>query len=523
MADCTTKPTGNVCAQPSAWTNCRPWDITEQTRTNCYADALSQEALGIAGAPVNVHKLLGVHEQTKLVDLTGSGNPISGGDAPNYPKAHAYNVFSTEWRSLQTGSTAVCASAYIGYDFGVIKLANGRNKYGVPAPKRELVTAFKIKQSANAVNRVTKVRVERSDNGRDWYGVAVATLPDNDALNQIFIKQSTPSQFWRIRPLAFNGQGCDSWGVRALEMYDYTLTHESNIQDQILLENRDRDYSPAPVLIKGYYELQSAYTDLSRFGIELQAANYQIRVNFSATVAAIGRPVVIGDIIELPSETQYTPDLKPVKKYIEVTDVTWDSSSFTPGWMPTMLLITAQPALATQETQDIFGDLSKTVDTSGLFSTDDGNNTKYQDMSGIDQTIRAAAADAVPQRGSEGSNVIREFEPEELAQATAENFPTLGSMGLNRVGLYVEDAIPQNGAKYTESPTFPESPKNGEYHRLTYEGLAKDVPARLYRWSSVKNRWIYLETDRRTQHNNQKATLEEYTTSPTKKFARGIK
>ena len=523
MSSCAEQPNGNACPEQSSWTNCRPWDLTTQSKTDCYADSIQQETLNIAGAQVNVFKLLGVHEQTKLVDLTGNGSAISGGTAGGFSPSSAFDIYKTEWRSLQAGSSAILASAYIGYDFGVQKLPNGRQKYGINAAVRQHITTIKIKQGTTSSMRATKVRVERSENGTDWYGVAVVSLPDDDQLNTVSFKHSVPNRYWRLRPLAFNGTGCDSWSVVALEMYDYSVTHLSNIQDKILMENRDREYQDSAVLLKGYYDLVNVNTDLTRFGIEIPTANYQIRVNFSAAVAALGRPVVIGDIIELPSEAQYTPDLRQIKRWLEVTDVTWDASSYTPGWMPTMLLVTAQPALASQETQDIFGDLSKHIDTSGLFDTDDGNNTMYQDFSDVDQTIDQESKTLVPERGSEGSNVIRSFEEDELAAATAQGFPHLNKMGFNNKGLYVEDAMPQNGAPYTEGPDFPTAPKQGDYHRLTYEGLAKDVPARLYRYSTTKSRWVFLESDKRAQYNNQKTVLDEYVSSPNKTFSSEIK
>ena len=520
VANCTTQPTGKNCIDATTQL-CKPWDLTQQTKANCYMDGLSQEALQIAGAQINVYKLLGVHEQTKLVDLTGSGNPMSGGDLTPYLAQYAFTTERNEWRSRQSGD-AVATSAFIGYDFGVVKLPNGRNRYGIPANVRQHITTIKIKQSSDQSYRVTKARVERSDNGTEWYGVAVVTLPDNDALNTINFRQSVPSRYWRLRPLEFNGGHCSGWGVQALEMHEYALTHQQNIQDKILMENRDRDYQTDPITIKGYYDLINVNTDLTRFGIEIPSASYQIKVNFSACVNSIKRPMVIGDIIELPSETQYAPDMTPVRRYLEVTDVTWDSSSYTPGWMPTMLLITAQPALASQETRDIFGDIAAAVDSSGLFDNDDGRNPLFQDYSEIDQAIRAEANTKVPEKGAEGSNTIREFTEAEIA-VTSRLFPHLTKIGLNRTGLYVEDAMPQNGAPYTEGPDYPANPKDGDYHRMTYQGTASDVPPRLYRYSSTKARWLYLETDRRKQYNTQKAGLDEYMSSQFKTPAGDIK
>jgi hypothetical protein len=522
VTDCVTQPNGLVCPPASDWATCRPWDLTTQDRANCYIDSLNEEALQIAGAQINVHKLLGVHEQTKLVDLIGDGKAISGGNAPGYPAVNAFTTLANEWRSLQTGAAATLASTYIGYDFGVVKIPNGRQRYGIDAPVRQHITTIKIKQSADPLRRVAKVRIERSENGAEWYGVAVVTLPNDDQLNTVHFKHSVPSRYWRLRPIGFVGTACDSWGVQALEMYDYSATHISNIEDKILMENRNRDYMEAPVLLKGYYDIVAPMMDLSRFGAEWQDT-YTVKVNFNSCVAKLGRLIVVGDILELPSETMYTPDLRPIKRFLEVTDVTWDPGSFTPGWHPLNLQITAKQALASQETQDIFGDLAKNVDSSGLFDKDDGNNQMYQDFSAVDQTIKADAATQVPERGSEGSNTIREFEPEEIATAAAQGFPHLSRLGFNRRGVYVEDAIPQNGAPYTEGPDFPTNPAEGAYHRLTYQGLAKDVPARLYRWSTTKNRWIYLETDRRAEFNDQQPKLTEYTTSAHRVWAREVK
>ena len=82
--------------------------------------------------------------------------------------------------------------------------------------------------------------------------------------------------------------------------------------------------------------------------------------------------------------------------------------------------------------------------------------------------------------------------------------------------------MPQNDADFTEGATFPTDPSEGDYHRLIYVGLAKDVPARLYRWSDTKGRWVYLETDRRKQYNEKQSILEEYLTSTTQKPAEDI-
>lgn len=502
------------CPPPTSAGACKIWDMSSSSDA-CFMDSQNQEALNIAGAVINIYKLLGVHEQTDLIDLAKNGSPISGGDAPYRPATNAFTAVRNAWQSLHTGA-AVVASSYIGYDFGILRITNGRQRYGISADVRYMITTIRIKQSSDQKQRVTKARVERSQDGVHWFGVAVVSLPDDDKLNTIHFKHSVTNRYWRLRPTQFNGGDCDSWVVQALEMHDFARTNIDNVQDKIFLENRDRDYSKDIISTKGYYQLLSPQTELSRFGIEIPSAVYNIKVNFNAIVAALGRPIIIGDIIELPSETQYTTNLTPIKRYLEVTDVTWDADSYTPTWQPLMLMVTAQPALATQETQDIFGKLAKSMDSSGLFDQDDGNHPAWQDFTAVSEEISQQALENVPERGSEGSNTVREFTNEEREIAAKNGAPHINKFGFNPRGLFVEDAIPSNGAPFTEGITYPEDPKDGDYHRLTYEGLSQNVPARLYRWSTSKNRWVYLETDRRAQYNNQKALLDEYLISPTK-------
>jgi len=515
-SQCQQQPNGNYCPSPGTQKRCSSFDLSK-SRDSCYIDSLSNEIVEIAGAEFNVYKLLGVHEQGQLVDVTGHGLPISNGDWPNFPASNAYDIYISEWRSIQCGS-AVLASAYLGYDFGEIKTNDGsRRAYGVDTSIYKHITSIAIKQSSNPLRRATKIRIERSEDGSRWLGVAVIDLPDDDCLTTAFFKSSVPSRYWRLRPLEFNGTTADeNWGVQALQLFhDYQATDIHNIQDKVLLENKDRDYNTDPIMIKGSYDLVDVPMELTQFGGEFPAQTIYAQIGFSSCVAALGRPVIIGDIVELPSETQYTPNMVPVKKWMEVTDVAWSTEGYTPGWQPTLMRVILQPAYFTQETQDVFGDLASTEVEGGIGLVDgeDGNSSIFQDYFDSSQTVKAEAKDAVPERGAAGSNTIREFEETEIQQAAAAGVPNIDKLGLNPTGLYVEDAMPPNNAPYTEGSEFPPSPSHGDYHRMTYEGLSEDVPARLYRYSSSKGRWIFLEKDKRAEMNHNKPVLQEFTTS----------
>lgn len=492
-ASCTPRP-GNELNCPTT-NNCSAWDLTENSDT-CLIDGYIAEQLNIGGAVVNVHKLLGVHEQGLLQDLTGNGNPISNGDHPNFPASNAFDRSVTEWKSQQTGSD-VLASAYLGYDFGEIRLENGRLRYGVETFVKKDVSTLNIRQGCSE-NRATKIRIERSDNGDKWFGVAIVDIEDCSGMVTVHFKRSVPSRFWRIRPISFKGGENDTWDVQALQLVDYEATHISNIQDRIFLENRDRDYDEYTVRLKGSYQPVESASFASKFGFSglFNADQLFIELSFSSIVSALGRPFVIGDIIQLPSETQYSPALRPILKYMEVTDVSWGANGFTPSWQPTIQRIIVEPVTASQETQDLFGKLTQDLDALNTSDIDDGIfNKPYQDIANIDQTINAEQNTQVPEKGTDYADITKLSEE---AYAWAERYPDLDMSKLDRIrNVYGIDAMPPNGLPYTQGDDFPQNPTDGDYHRLSYTSVGPDIPVRLHRFSAQKNRWIYMETDRR--------------------------
>lgn len=503
--------TGEPC--PDSKTCDSPWDLTE-TGDNCYINDQIEEALDIAGAPLNVFKLLGVHEQGLLIDLAENGRALSSG-APNaYPAENAFQANILEWRSLQKGSSVV-ASSYIGYDFGEIKLDNGRDRYGIDTNITHHITTIVIQQGALSQNRATKVRLERSDDGITWYGSAIVDLPDDADAHQISVKRSAKANKWRLRPITFNGGTNDHWAVKQLQMMEFDKTKLDNVEDYIFLENRNRDYANEPIEIKGSYDLIDVTTELSKFGIELPSQSFYITVSFSSCVSKLGRPLVPGDILEMPSETQYTATLEPVKKYVEVTDVAWSTEGYTPGWKPTLLRIVAQPAMATQETQDIFGDFVPPVDDTGFLDID---TDKYVDLQPVSDTIKTTAEELLPERGEDNSD-FRHFTDQEKINAKEQYNADLSKLDPQQVGFYVEDGLPPNGEPYTEgdySSGYPSNPANGAYHRMTYDSLSDPVPARLFRYSVAKNRWIFVEADRRAANNPTKPAIQKALGSSTR-------
>lgn len=469
------------------------------------ADAYVEEQIEIAGAVVNLFKLLGVHEQGRLQDLIGEGNAIASSTAVGYVLTDGFTDDDLSWMSGEVGAAVL--TSFIGYNFGTKKSYYGTEAYAPSAPVVQHITTIKIQQSATAANRVRQVRVERSnDGGLTWSRVDVVNLPNDGNLNEIAVRASAPAQMWRIVPTMFTGGVSDGWEVVRLQMFDYEVTRLDNVQDRILNENRDRAYAETSMKLKAHYDLIDVTTDFARFGIELPT-QYIFTVSFNSMVSKLGRPVVIGDILEIPSELQYDSNLQPVKKYLEVTDTGWSASGFTPNWRPVVYKFHAQPLIASSQTRDVVG-----RNTDALIADDDflanigATNVAHDNVS---EEIGRVALDVVPEIGSNVTDLP---------------MPTDAQPDIPRAydprGTYTSDGIPPNGETYTEDNTFPTTPADGDYHRLTYPA-STGIPTKLYRYNGALGRWKYMETDMRYKTRSHKPTMHRMLTDSTRKAIDG--
>jgi hypothetical protein len=546
---------------------------------NAYQEGLAAENLSISGAPVNVFKLLGVHEQGRLVDVTGKGQPLaSSGSA-----ADAFDGLAGPWVSDETGLQVTGTPAYLGYDFGTRKTSYGQEETAPGVADAQHITSIKLTQSGTASTRVRQVRVERSTGGYrveplqvlftgtgngtfsdfkagydsapgllmlsalsattfsaifigdsgtsllgvaavgvqfnsprgsftvlpgsipfvvgdsftapvtlDWYRVDVINVPDVPVAT-LSIKQSSASRYWRIVPLVFSGVLTgDPWVVEKLELFDYQATRLDNIQDQLLMENRDRDYANASIQLKASYTPFDPNSDLSKFGFQV-ADLYTFQTSFAQMVMKLGRPIVVGDILEVPSELQYDHNLRPVRKFLEVSDVGWAAEGYTTSWKPIIYRFQAQQLIPSQENRDILG----TADTQ-KYVVDDGTF-----FAGIEQ-IQTGNLTATEANQAEALLVVPEKGTNVREQASGTNrFKAPGTY--DGVGPYVEDGLPPDGLPYLEGFVLPDvsAASDGDYYRLNYPPQM-NIAARLYKFSSVKNKWLFVETDRRTQRSAHK-------------------
>lgn len=485
------------------------WNL-HATGDNCiskdstYLENIVAEQIEIGGTLINVFKLLGVHEQNAQVNLVSTnGSPISSGSTALSAPTNAFDNTTAYWESAQDGSNI--NSAFIGWNFGTVKNSYGGEKYAPSQPVRKHVTQLNIKQGALSQNRATQLRVEISiDSGLSWERIDVIKLVDNDQLQLINLKQSFPAQMIRFIPIQFNGTSGDHWHVETIELYDVVATNISNVEDLFLLENRDRDYQTTAIQMKATYDVTDLATEFAKFGIDI-AAQYVFNVSFARLIQLIGRPLVIGDIIELPCEMQYDTNLKGVKKWLEITDTGWASSGYTPNWKPTIFRFTAEPLIANTNNRSL---TSKKINSDDI--SDDLFMSGEIDLSLIanqsDKNIEAIAKDKVPEVGTDTSTLITH------APDTADGIPEI----YDSTGIYVEDGLPPNGLPYTEGPDFPATPVDGDYHRLSYP-TSTAIPTRLFKYSIVKGRWIYQETDNRRAYSTFKPSMTNILNSPTRR------
>lgn len=475
-----------------------------------YIAGLMAEALNIAAGPVNVFPLLGVHNQGSTLDQPGDGYPISSGTPAGYNLLDAFNVDTTVWQTTQSGAAVTSTPSFIGYNFGTKKaweaIGPAQERYFPKAPVRRQISTLKIKQSANPTMRAAQVRIEASDDGVSWHRVDVINLPNTASMATAPIRSNAAFNQWRIVPTFFSGVATNSpWEVMEVHLLESNQLSLETIEDFVLLENRDRAYCQTSTMLKCTYDLLDVQTELAKFGINLPQT-YIFTLSFADMVVKLGRPVIVGDIVELPGETQYDHKLRPVRKWLEVTDCGWSTEGYTMNWKPNLFRFYAQPILPSVEHKDILG-LPGQVNNMQS-DADFLINGLLQNQEGYESTeaFRQASLDAVPQTGSDPANI-------------QSGMPLIGKPGqYDGNDLYAEDAIPPNGAVYTSGDALPDPTliDVGHYHRQTYALVDQAVrpPDRLLRWNGA--RWKVVEVNTRGTPESHKKTMSKLLGSMTR-------
>ena len=171
----------------------------------------------------------------------------------------------------------------------------------------------------------------------------------------------------------------------------YTTTDPTNIQDLLLLENRDRKYDKDVYLLRGIYNIQDIDFNLSQFGLFLQNDTIFITFHINDTVEKLGRKLIAGDVLELPhlKDEWALNDLNfALKRFYVIEEINRAAEGFSPTWYPHLYRAKCKPMVDSQEFADILGQLA--TDSQG--NSDDSGTTLRDLMSTYNKEMQITAA-----------------------------------------------------------------------------------------------------------------------------------
>lgn len=156
----------------------------------------------------------------------------------------------------------------------------------------------------------------------------------------------------------------------------YDILKETNIQDLLFLENRDRIYDENIYIIRGVYTVQDNDFDLSQFGIFLSNDILFLTVHINSSVKTVGRKIMSGDVLELPHlKDEYAlNDLQiALKRFYVVEEISRAAEGFSQTWYPHLYRLKLKQIVDSQEFKDILdlpADEDSDLTLRDLLSTD---------------------------------------------------------------------------------------------------------------------------------------------------------
>ena len=333
----------------------------------------------------------------------------------------------------------------------------------------------------------------------------------------------------------------------------YETLDPLNIQDLLLLENRDRIYDPDVYVMRGVYNHQDIDFDLTQFGLFLNNDTLFITFHYNDMIDTFGRKLMNGDVFEVPNLKDYNPlnasIPQPLPRYYVVQDADFATEGMSQTWMPHTWRVKATPMTNNQEFKDILKKpvVSENIWDSGNFyptgwitnygdvyyrarqNTPAGTeitNTNYWELynpatqsevfstrtkdNQINDAILAQADVEVPASGYDTQPLyilptLADGQPANPVSLTTDSNVTVdgtqGGMNITpqadgyTVGYLTGDGVPPNGLPVVTGVQFPLNPVAGDYClRLDY------FPNRLFRYDS--RRWVKIEDKVRTNLNN---------------------
>jgi hypothetical protein len=332
----------------------------------------------------------------------------------------------------------------------------------------------------------------------------------------------------------------------------YETQSPLNIQDLLLLENRDRAYDPDVYVMRGVYNTQDIDFDLTQFGLFLNNDTLFITFHYNDMIDVFGRKLMNGDVLEVPNLKDFHP-LNPnlptaFSKYYVIQDAAYASEGFSVTWLPHLWRIKATPLTDAQEFDTItnkpfvsqqiwdngnfyptgsivnYGDTYYQAKVNTPAGTDITNTAYWQEYTpptisdsqgtrvrdtNINDAILTQADVEVPLSGYDVTKFYvlptENLQPANPSTLTADGGTTVDGTqsGMDvtpkgpgyTVGYLTGQGVAPNGLPVTPGVSFPLNPVQGDYAlRLDYQ------PNRLFRYDG--KRWIKIEDSVRANLNN---------------------
>ena len=279
----------------------------------------------------------------------------------------------------------------------------------------------------------------------------------------------------------------------------YDTTSETNIQDLLFLENRDRKYDPDIYTMRGVYNVADNDFNLSQFGLFLSNDTLFMTIHINSSVKTLGRKIMSGDVIELPhlmDEYAANDYSVALKRFYVVEEVTRAAEGFTQTWYPHLYRMKMKQIVDSQEFKEILD----------LPAGDDADNTlrdilsTYEKEMQINNAIVQQAEVDAPLSGYETNHfysvqadengiqrlfTVDDSEIDASSEILSDRI-TESPLRQGYEGYLLGDDKAPNGEQFGSGIQFPNSSLKGDYFlRLDFK------PNRLFRYDGV--RWVKVE------------------------------
>jgi hypothetical protein len=279
---------------------------------------------------------------------------------------------------------------------------------------------------------------------------------------------------------------------------------ETQIQDMLFLENRDRKYDKDIYTIRGIYNVQDIDFDLSQFGLFLSNDTLFMTIHINTSVQTLGRKIMPGDVIELPhlkDEYALNDFSVALKRFYVVEDVNRAAEGFSPTWYPHLYRLKLKQIVDSQEFKDIL-DLPASEDYPEDGTLRDVLSTFEAEMN-INNVVLEEAELNTPKSGyNVDENFYTLAVDETTGRAAVQQTDSQGNVTNKATptitgykGLLIGDEFAPNGSSFSSGISFPLNAVEGDYFLRT-----DFLPQRMFRFEG--KRWIKVHDVKRAPMDN---------------------